>query len=65
MYISMEEVHDYKHWMKLATVSYNFGVCVKFLSFITVQSDFVSHYSVFIYGTLMPGDSTKLVQLVF
>lgn len=20
MYISMEEVHDYKHWMKLATV---------------------------------------------
>ena len=21
MYIAMEEVHDYKHWMKLATVS--------------------------------------------
>ena len=21
MYIGMEEVHDYKHWMKLATVS--------------------------------------------
>lgn len=26
MYIGMDEVHDYKHWMKLATVSCHYGV---------------------------------------
>ena len=28
MYIAMEEVHDYKHWMKLATVSCDYAVCM-------------------------------------
>ena len=31
MYIGMEDVHDYKHWMKLATVSWDYcdSMCIK------------------------------------
>ena len=75
MYIGMEEVHDYKHWMKLATVSCTLDhsrlrslysiiyimvslQCIKVCIIILTMS----HYSVFTYGTLMPEDSTKLVE---
>ena len=77
MYIGMEEVHDYKHWMKLATVSCTldhnrlrslYSIIYNYYGFTSVHkslhnhSDLMSHYSVFTYGTLMPEDSTKLVE---